>query len=104
LFDAFRTLFLAAAAAVVIGLIYIIYMVSTRGMSISQILAFAMAMSNTYGVLLITFFMGSGLAGLPKRLWAMSNIEGELTRLYLSVRLSLWFFHQSHSLFLRPRI
>jgi hypothetical protein len=84
LLEALRNLLFAAVAAIVVGLIYIIYMVSTKHASMDQILAFAMAMSNTYGVLLITFFMGSGLAGIPKRLWSMADVEGELTRLYLS--------------------
>lgn len=44
-----------------------------------------MAMSNTYGVVLIIIMMGNGLVSLPKRLWEMSDYEGELIRLYLSV-------------------
>lgn len=65
------------------GFIYIVYMVSTSGGSFSQVLAFMMAMGNTYGVLLITVLMGSGLVSLPKRLWAMSDSQEELRRLYL---------------------
>lgn len=41
-------------------------------------------MSNTYGVLLITVLMGSGLVSLPKRLWNMADIDNELKRLYIS--------------------
>lgn len=58
-------------------------MLSTSKGSFSQVLGFTMAMGNTYGVLLITVLMGSGLVGIPKRLWLMSDVEGELTRVYL---------------------
>lgn len=81
--DAIKRLLLAAVAALVAGVIYIGYMVSTSGGSFSQVLAFMMAMGNTYGVLLITVLMGSGLVSLPKRLWAMSDSQEELRRLYL---------------------
>jgi hypothetical protein len=84
LFDACKRLALAAIFAFAVGMAYVIYMLTSRHSSFDQILAFAMTMSNTYGVLLITVLMGSGLAGVPKRLWAMSNIDDELTRLYLS--------------------
>lgn len=85
LLDALKTLGLTALIAFAVAMIYLIYILSTQQSSLEQVIGFAMAMSNTYGVLLITLLMGSGLAGVPKRLWAMSNIESELTRLYLSV-------------------
>jgi hypothetical protein len=44
-----------------------------------------MAMGNTYGVLLITVLLGSGLVGVPKRLWMMADDAGELMRMYISV-------------------
>jgi hypothetical protein len=81
--DALRKLLMTAVVALIGGFIYIIYMVSTSVGSFSQVLGFTMAMGNTYGVLLITVLMGSGLGGLPKRLWQMSNSPAELRRLYL---------------------
>lgn len=64
-------------------------MVATSGLTFKEIISFTMAMSNTYGVLLITVLMGSGLVGIPKRLWNMADSEGELRRFYVSVGLSL---------------
>lgn len=86
LLDAFRKLLLALALALVAGVIYIIYMSATGGGSASHMLAFMMAMGNTYGVLLITVLMGSGLVALPKRLWTMADSEAELCRLYISAQ------------------
>ncbi len=81
--DAIKKLLFAAIAALFAGIVYIVYMMSTSAGSFSQVLAFMMAMGNTYGVLLITVLMGSGLVSLPKRLWAMSDSQEELRRLYL---------------------
>lgn len=83
--DAFMRLALAALLALAAGIFYIIYMVSTSGGSLYQVVGFMMAMGNTYGVLLITVLLGNGLVALPKRLWTMANIDGELQRLYMSV-------------------
>lgn len=74
------------ALAGLAGVIYVIYMVASGSGSINQVLALAMALSNTYGVLLITVLMGSGLVGVPKRLWLMADPQQEIQRLYLSVR------------------
>jgi len=65
------------------GLVYVVYMVSTNEASLSQVISFLMAMGNTYGVLLITVLMGSGLVGLPRRLWQTGDVETELRRLYM---------------------
>ena len=43
-----------------------------------------MALGNTYGVLLLTFFMGHGLVGLPARLFQLHDYEGELRRAYVA--------------------
>lgn len=73
--------------AAVLGVCYLLYMLifaSENGsMTFSDIIAFTMAMGNTYGMLLLTVLLGSGLASLPKRLWQLSNPTFELNRLYL---------------------
>lgn len=46
---------------------------------------FVKAMSNTYGILLITVLMGNGLVGLPRRLWHWADTERELNSLYMTV-------------------
>ena len=65
------------------GTVYVVYMVSTNEASLSQVISFLMAMGNTYGVFLITVLMGSGLVGLPRRLWQTGDVEMELRRLYM---------------------
>eukprot|EP00981_Chlorochromonas_danica_P000709 scaffold147_cov164-Ochromonas_danica.AAC.26 len=84
LLDGLKKLAFNAVIAIVLGLIYVIYMVATSGLTFKEIISFTMAMSNTYGVLLITVLMGSGLVGIPKRLWNMADSEGELRRFYVS--------------------
>ena len=82
--DAVQQLLNFIGVLVVLGIFYIIYMVNSVG-SISDTLNFSMAVSNTYGILLITVLLGNGLVSLPIRLWLMSDPELELQRLYLSV-------------------
>mmetsp|Transcript_12215 Transcript_12215/g.18316 ORF Transcript_12215/g.18316 Transcript_12215/m.18316 type:complete len:780 (+) Transcript_12215:39-2378(+) len=82
--DSFVKLFLSGLMAFAAGIVYLIFMFSTGGGSLTQIIGFTMAMSNTYGVLLITVLMGSGLVGIPKRLWIMADSNRELQRLYIS--------------------
>ena len=43
-------------------------------------------MGNTYGILLITVLMGSGLVSLPRRMWYYADIDMELNGLYMMVR------------------
>lgn len=75
--------------AALAGVVYIIYMVSTTGLSLYEVVGFSMACSNTYGVCVIIFLLGNGLAALPRRLWEMSDDTMELRRLYISVRVSV---------------
>lgn len=86
--DAAKKLLVALVIAIVLGFAYLIYMVASSGLTFHEVVSFMMAMSNTYGVLLITVLMGSGLVSLPKRLWNMADSDMELKRLYLSVRMS----------------
>lgn len=74
-------------SAGIAGGIYIVYILSTstkNSTSVAQVIGFLMALGNTYGVLLLCFFMGNGLVGLPVRLWQKSNYEAELRRLFMA--------------------
>jgi hypothetical protein len=84
--DAFRKLCLTGTAAIIAGVLYTVVMVSTRSGSFSEVIGFGMACSNTYGVFIIIFLMGSGLVALPRRLWQLADYEAELQRLFISVR------------------
>ena len=67
-----------------LGIVYVVYMLATNARnSVAQVVGFLMACGNTYGVLLLCFFMGNGLVGLPIRLWQLGDNETELHRLYL---------------------
>lgn len=81
---------LALALTIVAAVFYIFYNVYIVGGSVTDVMSFLMAMGNTYGVLLITLLMGTGLVAIPKRLWLLGDVEGELNRLYLSVRCFQW--------------
>lgn len=85
MWDAVYRLLFAGLIAIVAGVIYIVYLVSTSGGTFAQVLGFVMAMGNTYGVLLITLLMGNGLVALPMHLWRLGDIERGLRELYLSV-------------------
>jgi hypothetical protein len=84
--DAVYRLLIAGVVALVAGLVYIVYLVSTSGAGLWQVVGFVMAMGNTYGVLLITLLMGNGLVALPMHLWRLGDIDRGLQELYLSVR------------------
>jgi len=86
MWDSVYNLIFSGILAVLAGVIYIIYLVSTSGGTFSQVIGFVMAMGNTYGVLLITLLMGNGLVALPMHLWRLGDIERGLRELYLSVR------------------
>lgn len=90
--DAMRRNCIMACLAVVAGLAYMIYLLSTTGLSPSEVVGFMMALNNTYGVFLIILLMGSGLAALPRRLWQMGDNKQELRRLYISVRMCVYMY------------
>lgn len=83
--DALKRNILAGVAAAVAGVVYIVYMVATHRGSPEEVIGFMMAMGNTYGVFIIIILMGTGLVGLPRRLWQIANYNKELQRLYISV-------------------
>ena len=85
LYDAFRQNFIMGCLAAVAGIVYIIYMTITSGGSLFEVIGFMMAISNTYGVILLIFLMGNGLAALPRRMWQLGDDLDELRRLYISV-------------------
>jgi hypothetical protein len=84
LYDASMKNLLYLGIASTAAIVYIIYMVSTGSGSPLQIIALMMAMGNTYGVFIIIVLMGSGLVGLPRRLWQISDSNTELKRIYIS--------------------
>jgi hypothetical protein len=85
MFDAIRRNFYMGLITMTAGVAYFIYMLSTSSLSTSEVIGFMMALSNTYGILLILFLMGTGLVALPRRLWQMTDDRLELQRLYIMV-------------------
>ena len=92
MWDAVYRLLVTALVALVAGVIYVVYLASTSGGSLSQVIGFVMAMGNTYGVLLITLLMGNGLVALPMHLWRLGDVERGLRELYLSVSVCLTIY------------
>jgi hypothetical protein len=86
MYEALKANFYSYMACFAVSLIFIIYVLATKGSSGAvQFVGFMMAMGNTYGIVLIILLMGNGLIALPRRLWNMGNTEVELNRLYLQV-------------------
>jgi len=71
--------------AVAASCCYVIYLVSTGHGTVTEVLGFTMAMSNTYGVLLLSLLMGNGLVAIPLSLWRLGDVEKGLQEIYLSV-------------------
>lgn len=71
--------------AVALGVVFIIFMIiSGIDGSVTDVVAFLMAMSNTYGVIIITVLLGSGLVAFPRLLWETGFPLSELSKLYLT--------------------
>lgn len=64
-------------------IIYLIYELITTEKATVQVYVFLMAVGNTYGVLLLVVLAGSGLIGVPRRLWEMTEFDSELERCWL---------------------
>lgn len=47
----------------------------------TALLAFAMALSNAWGFLLVMFLLGHGLVAIPRQFWRMANPELQLRML-----------------------
>lgn len=94
--DAILRNILFGILAAIAGFIYIVYTVSASHASLSKVIGFLMAMGNTYAVVLIIVLMGNGLVGIPKRLWEMSNYDGELIRLYMSVSIATTYRYRNY--------
>ncbi|KAL1921754.1 uncharacterized protein VTP21DRAFT_10396 [Calcarisporiella thermophila] len=74
-------------AMLALGIFGLIYLVVTQTLTKvangGSLLAFVMAMANTWGLLLVIIFMGYGLVDVPRRLWMSANTERELKQLYI---------------------
>lgn len=89
--DSLKKNLLTYAVGIVGGIIFVIYLIVKGKNSFSDVVGLMMALSNTYGVVLIIVLMGNGLVALPKRLWQMADLSRELQRLYISVRYCIYF-------------
>ena len=68
-----------------LGVVFIVFMIiSGIDGSVTDVVAFLMAMSNTYGVIIITVLLGSGLIAFPRLLWETGFPLSELSKLYLT--------------------
>lgn len=87
LWDSFRRNFLYLSVAIILLIVFIVLMVlSGLDGDVRHLIGFLMAMSNTYGVVLITLLLGSGLIAFPRLLWQTGFPLYQLTKLYLTVR------------------
>lgn len=62
----------------VIGLIFLTYLVVKRQLTGQNLIAFLMALSNAWGIFLIIFLLGYGLVAVPKHTLKLSDYETRL--------------------------
>ena len=77
--------FIYLAALAVLGAIFFGILLATGNLTLydlsrSSIPAFAIAASNSWGLLLLLLFLGYGLVALPKMLWYNSNLNRSLKK------------------------
>jgi hypothetical protein len=66
----------------VIGFGGIIVLMASGSLKASNVVGFAIAFSNAYGLAAAIFLMGYGLVAIPKELWKRADAGGERLRLY----------------------
>ncbi|KAJ1649091.1 hypothetical protein IWQ61_009709 [Dispira simplex] len=80
--SALRDNFLYYCFAALAGGTFLTYFAITRGIANFQALtAFVMAAANSWGLVLITIFMGCGLVALPRRFWHAADLKREFHQL-----------------------
>ncbi|KAF9424167.1 hypothetical protein BGZ94_008071 [Podila epigama] len=67
---------LVIGSVALLGLVYVSY---TQGTS--NLRAYVMALSNSWGLILVVIFMGYGMVDVPRRLWHMGDNARELRRI-----------------------
>lgn len=65
-----------------VGLVGLIYMVISAGLSLSSIKSVAIALSYSYTLLFAIWFMGHGLVNVPRRLWVLALPSERVRQLY----------------------
>ena len=70
---------------ILIGVLYIIFMLASNQGSPADVIDLLMAIGNTYGILLLIVLCGSGLVVIPRRLWQLTDYQEEMKRVYISV-------------------
>ncbi|KAG0222119.1 hypothetical protein BGW41_006206 [Actinomortierella wolfii] len=71
---------LITGSIALLGLLYVIYSNAP-----SNLRAYLMALSNTWGLILVVVFMGHGLVDVPRRLWHKGDNDRELRRISFKV-------------------
>ena len=69
------------AVVVALAVVFSIIIAATNGFTFGSLRGFLIALANVYGLLLIILLLGFGIVDVPRRLWQLSSLEGELRRL-----------------------
>lgn len=67
---------LIVGSVALIGLVFLIHNQGT-----SNLRAYIMALSNSWGLILVVIFMGYGMVDVPRRLWHKGDTARELRRI-----------------------
>ncbi|KAJ2786888.1 hypothetical protein GGI15_001157 [Coemansia interrupta] len=65
----------------VVGLVLVGYVVLTRRIVGTDLVAFMMALANFWGLFLVITFMGFGLVSIPRKLWRQGDLVLELSKI-----------------------
>jgi hypothetical protein len=59
----------------VIGVVFVIYLISTKRLTGKHLLAFLVSLANAWGIFLIIFMLGHGLVAVPKEILKLADYE-----------------------------
>ncbi|KAF8463083.1 LMBR1-like membrane protein-domain-containing protein [Kalaharituber pfeilii] len=69
------------AIILVTGLVFLVYFISTSGLSFRSLYALVIALAHSYALSLAIYLMGHGLVALPRRFFQDASVTGKLRRL-----------------------
>ena len=64
--------------AMIIGLCFVFYLMSTKGADFTDVRLIGRGMMNAIGLFILIAFLGYGLVEVPRQLWNKGNPEGQL--------------------------
>ncbi len=76
----------------VLAACFIAYLVVSGSMELKIVFGLAIALGNTYGLLVVILLMGNDLVEIPRRLWISSSPRKELDILFFRATQVCWMY------------